>query len=143
MIEDLIQAMQWSPQAAWFEAIRRRLLPRLADRFHWLKQATWLATEQAFREQRAKHRDVKQAAYELLLDGWLFIGEAFDRPEDSPFAAIAELTREHPSAELRLAHCLRDLCFGDESRADDLVNMVQSPDPDMRQLLVDCFWIDP
>ena len=41
---------------------------------------------------------------------------------------------------LRIAHCIRDLAYGDESRTDDLVTMVQSSDPAYKEIFERCYW---
>ena len=41
---------------------------------------------------------------------------------------------------LRIAHCIRDLAYGDESRTDDLIAMVKSDDPHYRVIFEACLW---
>lgn len=56
-------------------------------------------------------------------------------------AEIAEQTRNSPEPALRIAHCIRDLAYGDESRAEDLKVMVHSAAPEYHQIFVDCYWL--
>ncbi len=83
-----------------------------------------------------------RAANQLMFDIWLFIHEHHDEPKESPYAELAAATRDMDEPALRIAHCLRDLAYGDESRGDDLVEMVQSDDPDYRALFVEALWVD-
>ena len=131
-----------APWPQWHEAIRLRVLPHLDQRSRWLHLETWQATQQAFETGNPTDDDCCQAACELYFDTWLYLAEVIDAPYDSPFLKTAELTCEHPHPHLRLVHCLRDLAYGDESRADDLVAMIQSPDPEMEEELRACFLID-
>ncbi len=56
-------------------------------------------------------------------------------------AEIAELTRHRDEPALRIAYCIRDLAYGDESRADDLKTMVESDEPGYREIFTDCYWL--
>jgi hypothetical protein len=51
------------------------------------------------------------------------------------------LTRDHPSAVLRVAHCLRDIGYGKKSRLEDLDEVVSSADPQFQILFRTAFWI--
>jgi hypothetical protein len=59
----------------------------------------------------------------------------------NPFEYLAQLTAQIDSPPLRIAHCIRDLAYGDESRADDLEAMVKSNDPQYREIFERCLWI--
>ncbi|MHC1624363.1 MAG: hypothetical protein ACXQTR_07255 [Candidatus Methanospirareceae archaeon] len=41
---------------------------------------------------------------------------------------------------LRIAHCIRDLAYGDESRTADLISMVKSNNPEYRAIFEACLW---
>lgn len=58
------------------------------------------------------------------------------------FDRLAILTRRDRTPELRIAHCLRDIAFGNKSRIDDFRSMLTSSDPELRRVFVDAFWID-
>jgi hypothetical protein len=74
---------------------------------------------------------------------WLWFAEYHDERDHSPFASLAQLTRHIDSPPLRVAHCIRDLAYGDASRADDLLAMVRSEEPEYRKLFEEAFWRDP
>ena len=69
--------------------------------------------------------------------------ESHNERERSPFATLAQLTREIESPALQIAHCIRDLAYGDESRTGDLRAMVQSEEPGYRQIFEEALWRDP
>jgi hypothetical protein len=56
------------------------------------------------------------------------------------FAELADQTRHCDGASLRIAHCIRDLAYGDDSRTDDLTDMVASDDPAYREIFERCYW---
>lgn len=39
-----------------------------------------------------------------------------------------------------VAHCIRDIAYGDEGRVDDLAAMVGSDEPEYRKLFEDALW---
>jgi hypothetical protein len=54
-----------------------------------------------------------------------------------------EATPEDPEAAVvKIAHCLRDIAYGDESRTDDLIRMVKSDDPEYNKIFREVLWID-
>lgn len=131
-----------NPRAQWCEALRVRSLPRVPNLITWVDPTVWKRTLLAFRSSKQELSDCRHAASQLLLDIWLFVFDCIDSPSQSPFFELAELTQRHPSVYLRVAHCLRDLAYGDETRADDLKAMVKSEDPEYRQLFLNSFWRD-
>ena len=98
--------------------------------------------EEAFDKKSVESERVYAAAWMLMLDVWLWVHEGFDEPDESPYKRIAQLTRDVDEAPLRIAHCIRDLAYGDESRADNLVEMVESDEPAYKDIFVRCYWRD-
>jgi hypothetical protein len=108
--------------------------------------------------------DVYGAAWQLLFDGMLQIlgyhesdadwfreslgyteAQIAEHQRDSAevralLTRLADQTRGRAEAPLRIAHCLRDLTYGDESRAGDLKAMVESDDPAYREIFERCYW---
>ena len=119
-----------------------RWLPRVPERITLVNPEIWQRTLQAFRNSTAEDADCRHAASQLLLDIWLYLTECIDSAQKSPFTELAGLTRSHDSACLKVAHCLRDIAYGDQSRTQDLTAMLQSDDPSFRQLFRGAFWID-
>jgi hypothetical protein len=92
---------------------------------------------------RQCHRSGRShAATFLLLDIWLWVTECYDEPRASRFHNLAELTRASAAPELRIAHCLRDIAHGKESREADLRAILESKTSTTRRLFIDSFWID-
>ena len=78
----------------------------------------------------------------LLIDSWLWIYEGFDDPGDSPLASLAAATREIDEPPLRIAHCIRDLAYGDASRTSTISShWVKSEDPAYRSIFERCLWL--
>jgi hypothetical protein len=50
------------------------------------------------------------------------------------------LTRGHTAPALNIAHCVRDLAFGDASRTGDFVKMVDSNEPEYRSIFERCYF---
>lgn len=98
--------------------------------------------EATFESGSPTEADVHHAATFLILDIWLWVTECYAEPRASRFHNLAQLTRKNPAPELRIAHCLRDIAQGDESREPDLKAMLTSQDPATRRMFVDAFWLD-
>jgi hypothetical protein len=142
IIEMICETLELSPKSLWCEALRVRFLPRVPARITLTNPNVWHRTLPAFRNNVATAADCSSAAAQLLLDVWLYVTDAISLREESPFAALASLTRQSTVAELRIAHCIRDLAYGDNSRADDLRAMVESDDPELVRVFRRACWID-
>ncbi len=141
VVDLILEALKLSPTRLWREALVTRLphvLVRARDR---LLEA-WRDCETAFAEGKALEGQHYLAGEMLLFDAGLYLIGALNSVDESPFRELAEQTRTHESPPLRIAHCLRDLAYGDASRADDLVAMVHSQDPAYRDIFVSCYWIE-
>ena len=131
------------PRPQWDEALKTSLLPRIPKLNRLFDESLWAEVENRFREGKSTIGNCFFAGWQLLTDSTLYIFGHHDKPEESPFARIAELTRDYDHPALRVAHCIRDLAYGDESRTDDLVAMVKSKDRAFRKIFEDALWIDP
>jgi len=142
-VDLLIDLLQLQPAPQWYEALRVRVLPLIPERITMVNPQIWDRTLASFENNLTSELDSRRAATDLLFDTWLYLIEYHDSKKDSPFARLAELTCaiDHPA--LRLVHCIRDLAYGEEEREQALMEMVESEDPAMKKLLVDCCWRDP
>jgi hypothetical protein len=138
----LCGAFVLEPQAQWWEALRVSFLPKIPQRITLFDQARWKRVENAFAEGNAGETEIYLAAWQLLFDSWLCIYGYYQSSEEIIFGRLADLTRTSDAPPLRIAHCIRDLAYGDESRADDLVSMVRSDDPAYRSIFETCYWRD-
>ena len=129
-----------------------------------MDREVWHSTLAAFANGTADNQAIWHAASLLILDGALYI-LGFHQPDEawlhemdykddmiaahraaaaetqSLLADLAKRTRDRPEPALRIAHCIRDLAYGDESRSDDLKAMVESEDPEYHQIFADCYWL--
>ncbi len=142
-LELLCDLLDLKPRHHWLEALRIGVLPKASQRITLTDPAVWEQTLVAFTDRTATEAFTFHAASQLLLDVWLWIAECYATPEESMFARLAELTRASGHPALNIAHCLRDMAFGDTSRADDLGQMLRSKDPNYRKLFADALWVDP
>ncbi len=143
LLDTLCDLLNLTPRAQWWEALRLCGLPQVPGRITLTDPQVWQHTEEAFVQNRAGETDCLHAASQLLFDVWLWLFGGHDDPGQSPFPTLAQLTRHIDSPPLRVAHCIRDLAYGDESRAAELVALVRSEDPAYRTLFEEAFWRDP
>ena len=129
------------PRAQWMEALRVGLLPTFPDRFLLTNSKHWLQTKKAVEQHKENEADIHDAAWQLLYDCWLWLYGYYESPEESLFSDLVALTRDHEAPPLRIAHCIRDVTYGDESRVDDLVGMVNSDDQAYREIFVRSCWL--
>ena len=97
--------------------------------------------EKAFEVVTAGETEIYLAAWQLIFDSWLYIFGYYEKREESLFKNLARLTADHDAPPLRIAHCIRDLAYGDETRTKDLVKMVRSKDPRYRKIFETCYWL--
>ncbi len=141
MIGEYCEIFNLRPEAHWVEALRVCFLPRIPQLVApFYNLSYWEQVEGAFATRNSDPNQCFAAAWLLLVDTWLFLYEVFDKPEDSPFQRLGELTRGTNEPQMRIAHCIRDLAYGDESRISDLVAMVRSPDRAYREIFERCLW---
>ena len=100
----------------------------------------WKQVENAIEKGNAGETEIYGAAWQLIFDSWLYTFGYYKESEGSIFSHLADLTREMDAPPLRIAHCIRDLAYGDKSRTDDLVSMVHSEDPQYREIFETCLW---
>lgn len=139
-LEILCNAFALTPTVQWSEALRTSFLPNLPRRITLFDEKTWHRVEQAFEKDKIGQTAIYQAAWLLLFDSWLFIFGYHNSPATSLFKRLARLTRDRDAAPLRIAHCIRDLAYGNEARADELVAMIDSDDPEYRAIFEACHW---
>lgn len=126
--------------------------------------AWWEETLAVFTKKTPDIADFYSTAWQLIFDGWLYIFGYYNPDEKwlkdelhlsdeeieqhkqeteeikAMFDELARVTHDIDSPPLRIAHCIRDLAYGDESRADDLAAMVKSEDPAYREIFERCYW---
>ena len=128
------------PRIHWEEALQTLFLTSVPERMDFMNPATWSAVEERYASGLLHKGDDDFAAWLLLLDSWLWIGEVHQTPQDSNFVRLASLTRSSAAPSLCFAHCIRDLAYGDESRTQDLVEMVRSEEPAYRRMFEEFLW---
>ncbi len=128
------------PRTQWWEALRVSCLPIIPDHIPLFDRDLWLKVEQTFVAGNPDEADIYFAAWQLLFDVWLYVSEYYDSADESMMARIADLTRSHQAPPLRIAHCIRDIAYGDKSRIDDLVAMVNSEDIEYKTIFETCYW---
>jgi energy-coupling factor transporter ATP-binding protein EcfA2 len=138
----LLVGLDLDPIHLWREALQHCFLPKISQRLRLYRPDTWERTTARFAEGGASMNDHFAAAWMLLHDLWFHFEQNDVGSDESPFADLARLTRDVDHPALRVAHCLRDLAYGDEDRADDLAAMVGSDDPAYQELFREAMWID-
>ena len=130
------------PRAQWWEALRISFLPRIPERIPLFDQDIWSKVELAFTEGTPTQADIYFAAWQLLLDVWLYVFEGYDSPNETIVARLVDLTKENQAPPLCIAHCIRDIAYGNKSRTKDLIAMVNSAEPVYSSIFETCYWKD-
>ena len=140
IINVLCDIFALKPRPQWWEAIRICYLPKVPQRIKLYDKSMWKQTENAFDSGNTGETEIYSAAWQLIFDSWLYIFEYYKSPDESMFSRLADLTREIDEPPLRIAHCIRDLAFGNKKRADDLRSMFESDNPQYRDIFERCLW---
>ena len=128
------------PQSHWWEALRVQFLPHVPERVNFYNESLWQKVENTFEKEEPGEFEIYTAASLLIFDACLYVFEYYKTKDESIFAHLADLTREIDAPPLRIAHCIRDLAYGDESRTEDLKAMVNSHDPQYRKIFETVYW---
>jgi hypothetical protein len=145
-------------------AIRTVFIPNLVDRIPSIDFNYWQATNDHFTAGTTTLADIYAASFQLIIDGLLFVTGYHDPDgywlrgylgyDDEMitehataasesrmlFASIADKTRDRKEAPLRIAHCIRDLAYGDETCIDNFEKMFLSNSPVYRSIFERSFW---
>jgi energy-coupling factor transporter ATP-binding protein EcfA2 len=140
ILDILCTAFAMLPRAQWWEALRVAFLPKIPQRITLFDDTKWKQVENSFETGDAGEKEIYSAAWQLLFDSSLYIWGYYKSSDGSIFGRLAELTRQMNVPPLRIAHCIRDLAYGDKSRTGDLVAMVKSNDPQYRKIFEACLW---
>ncbi|NQZ06208.1 MAG: NACHT domain-containing protein [Algicola sp.] len=124
----------------WREAMRVVFLPQIPKRINFINEDAWIKIENDFEKGVVQEDKTYSAASYLMLDIWIYSFGFNDTKNESAFARLADLTKNNDSPPLRIAHCIRDLAYGDGSRKDDLIAMLESEDPAYRTIFENCLW---
>ncbi|HEX7335021.1 MAG TPA: NACHT domain-containing protein [Pyrinomonadaceae bacterium] len=139
ILQVICDAVRLESRAQWWEALRVDFIPRIHLRIPQLDKNYWSKVEASFSRTAVNETKEFIAAWLLIFDAWLYIHESYNYPTDSPFKNLANLTKDSDAAPLNIAHCIRDLAFGDETRNVDLINMVRSSDRKFQSIFENCY----
>jgi hypothetical protein len=152
------------PVDLWQETIMAVFLPSLVGRIHAIDFKNWQVTNDHFTAGMETLADIYAASFQLIIDGLLFVTGYHDPDEywlrkhlgfDNKMIAehttvasesrtllssIANKTRGRHEAPLRIAHCIRDLAYGDETSIDNFEKIVSSNSLVYRKIFERCFW---
>jgi hypothetical protein len=128
------------PQPQWWEALRVQFLPNIPKRVNLYNESLWHKVEKSFEKEKPGEFEIYFAAWLLIFDAWLYVLEYYTTKDESIFAHLADITREVDVPPLCIAHCIRDLAYGDESRTEDLKVMINSDDPEYRKIFETVYW---
>jgi hypothetical protein len=140
ILDILCNIFALAPRAQWWWALRLHFLPSVPQRIKVFDESIWEQTKTNFEIEEPDEVDIYNAAWQLMYDAWLYIFNYYQTPDESIFKKLAELTRNNEAPPLQIAHCIRDLAYGDETRTNDLIAMANSDDPGYRSIFEDCFW---
>lgn len=141
LLDLLCKIFGLSPETHWQEALRIGFLPEVPKRLRLFDQSRWQKVERAFTVNSFSETDIYWVAWQLLFDCWFYMYGYHNSPTESPVQQLAQLTAGIDEPPLRIAHCVRDLAYGDKSRTHDLDAMVRSTDPRYREIFDRSLWI--
>lgn len=134
ILDTVCDSLKLAPRSLWWEALRVDFISRIQYRIPQFSGKKWKEVETLFANKSASKADELVAAWLLVFDAWLYFQRGYVSRNKSPFARLGSLTKNSTSASLRLAHCVRDLSFGNFSRELDFFRMIDSQDPEFRPI---------
>lgn len=140
ILDLLCYSLALKPRLQWWEALRVRFLPKVPQRVTFYKETTWKQVESSFESEKIGKTEIYMAASLLIFDACLYVYGYHHSKDESIFSRLADITRESDAPPLRIAHCIRDLAYGDSSRTKDFISMVNSDDPEYRKIFNAAYW---
>ncbi len=164
ILEFLCYVFELKPTYLWSEALKIVFLPTIISRINLIDSKWWKETCYAFEVGTKSEEAIYAAAWQLIFDGILYIcgyhkpnvdclrnmlkyteAEIAEHQRNSAemqaiITKLAGYTRSYPSAALRIAHCIRDMAYGNDSRRNDLKDMLNSNDSAYREIFEHCCW---
>ncbi len=134
IVDTIVSAFGLLPEPQWREALRISGLRHFAHGLSQFNAQVPSQTEGRFGSLDSDNAQSYSAAWQLIYDSWLYTYGAFEHPVESPFAYLAMATGEAKAPSVRLAHCIRRIIMGDESRVAELGSMVNSQDSEWTSL---------
>ncbi|MBF0370157.1 MAG: hypothetical protein HQL52_11940, partial [Magnetococcales bacterium] len=142
ILETVCELLNLTPKIQWLEALRVGVLPQIPERITLVDPEEWERIVIAFSQGNPTPSDHWEAACQLFLDVWYRLVR---EDEEGPplFEKLSQLTRDSDHPGLQIAHCIRDVAYGQEQRVEDLKGMIHSQDPKFREIFVAAYWVDP
>jgi hypothetical protein len=143
VLSTFIAAFEIGPDTHWREALRLGPLAEVPSVLGRLFEPDlWATIKDKLGARSHGTEDAYSAAWLLLLDVWLYLQSGFTHPSDSPMKDIASRAATIPDGPIRLAYLVRGAFFNDESAKRDLIAMVSSRDPWVRETVTRCHWTE-
>ena len=140
ILDLLIGVFDLKPEPHWRDALRSSFLPSIPQRNILFEKEIWNDVEISFKQGHASKLEKYFASWQLILDAWLKDNVKSDLINIDVFSQINELTRELDDPCLRIAHCIRDIAYGNNDRLKDLSRMVNSKDLAYKSIFEKCHW---
>ena len=133
----LCESFNLEPRLQWKEALRVSFLSKVPQRIRLFYQPVWEQVKDTFESREVDEAEIYSAAWQLIFDSWLYVFEYYSSPEESIFRHLADITGKSDIPALRVAHCIRDIAYGDTSRVNELRSMIESTDPNYQSIFED------
>ena len=138
LLNALVSGLRLKPGPIWWEAIRTRLIPRLAQRRLFLKSDP--VTE--LRLNPTDGSTQKLVAVWLMIDTWLYLNNGYDQIEDSPMASLANASREVSDPIVKFFYLFRATVQGDRQAGERLRSLLKSPSRPLYEILALAGWVE-
>jgi hypothetical protein len=162
--EFLCEIINLRPAPLWNEVLSALFVPTVPKRILLANPSWWSETLQAFKSGKPAETDIYAASCQLMLDGMLYVvgyhkadaswlrqemkyseklveeHKITASPAEKILFELAQETRQFNHPPLCIAHCLRDLCYGNKNRIDELATMVNSEDSPYREIFIRRYW---
>lgn len=129
--------------ALWRTALRVQIVPRLSTlTLELANESTASSILHKLRQHSASSDDLSYAAWLILhaMRVGLYLGKSHLAGRLASFLAA---TKDHTHAALRIAHCINSIAEGHKNRIADLRAMINSDDPELKEIFVRACWRDP
>lgn len=133
LLDVLCFSFNLEPRPQWWEALRHSFLPTIPSNIRMYDPAFWSMVTDEISGGSREDSHLYSGAWILLLDTWLQLA-GYHESNAQKFNDLAEITRTIEFPPMEVAHMVRDLAYGKDERAKDLIDASLSSEPTLQEI---------
>lgn len=113
-----------NPRLFWWEALRNEMVHKDFSILDIFNEITIKKIESSFVDGTESELEIFIASCQIIFDTWLYMSNYYEEQSPSMFRDIIAITKDSIHKPIRLAHCVRDIAYGDNSKIDEFNQVI-------------------